>query len=180
MKDKWWLFLFVALVLLLTSWSVACSSSNDEVSTEKKLTQQLWEALMDYNCEIAVAEQIYKETGNRASELLGSGEITTREFSKRIYQATLIHAHTIKFIDSKPRYALLNTFMWHKTHEGKPPALAHCIPEFESDRERVEVKYEQYLEDYIAGHLIVVEEFSQVLIEKADELGIELTYIPKL
>lgn len=176
MKARCLILSLICLLLLISS----CRSTYETIKAESELTQRLWQSLMDYNFELAVAEQIHKETLNRASDLLTAGEINTRELRARNYQAILIYANTIKFLDAKPRYDELNIFMWHGIGDGKPPTLAHSIPELESDREQAEVRYQEYLEGYIAGHLVVIEEFSQYLKKKAQELGIELSYEPTL
>jgi hypothetical protein len=178
MRLKAYLLILALICLLLVSF--ACATTDDNIKAERELTQRLWQSLMDYNFELATAEQIYKETLNHASDLLTAGEINTRELRGREYQATLIYANTIKFLDSKPRYTELNIWLWRGIGDGKPPELAHSMPEFEVDKEQAEIQYEQYLQDYIESHLSVVDEFCEYLKAKADELNLELTYEPTL
>lgn len=181
-KPKCYSILLLGLVLLLASLVVGCASStnspsNDELSIKRELTQKLWQSLMDYNFELAGVEAIRNESLDQIDSALTDGDISTLKYRKRAYEIILIEANTIKYIDRKPEYALLHTFMWE---DGKAPTLAWGIPELEDDPERREFEFQDYLENYIMYHYIVVEEFSQILIERANELGIELSYEPKL
>lgn len=179
-ESRCYLTLLVVTVLLLASSVLSCdsstnSSSNDELSIKSELTQELWQSLMDYNLELAGVEQIRKESLDQIDEALKAGDISTLKFRKRAYEIILIEANTIKYIDRKPEYALLHTFMWEG---GKAPGLAWSIPELERDSEKREAEFEDYLQIYIVRHYDVVEDFSQILRQRADELGIDLTYTP--
>jgi len=173
-------FLLIISIFLLVVVIVSCASSKnavDELQAKRELTQELWQALMDYNFELAGAEAISKESYNQIDKALTDGTINTVKFRKRAYQIALIEANTIKFIDSKPQYILLHQFMWD---EHKAPSLAWATPELENDSERRETEFEQYLQGYIARHYDTVDTFCQFLKEQAKELDIELNYTPKL
>ena len=145
------------------------------MSIKKELTQELWQSLIDYLGELAVVDAITDESLDDIYNALKDGNITTLKFRKRLNEITLIQANTIKYIDRKPEYLLLHTFMWE---DGKAPTLAWCIPELESDPERSEFLFQDYLEGYIVHHDTVIDEFLQILRERANELGIELSHDP--
>jgi|GEM_PF-1637427 len=173
-------FLLIISIFLLVVVSVSCASSKnavDELQAKRELTQELWQALMDYNLELAGVEAIRQESYDQINKALTEGTIDTIKFRKRAYQITLIEANTIKFIDSKPQYVLLHQLMWD---ERKAPSLAWATPELESDSEGREAEFEQYLQGYIARHYDTVDTFCQFLKKQAKELDIELNYTPKL
>lgn len=133
-KAKFVHVVFVMSIILLLCSTVTCStSSSSEKTTEMKLIDELWDALISYNTELAVAEQIMKDSMNEVEQGVRDGKVTMVEFRKRIFQIILIHANTIKFLDNKPEYGLLNSFMWGE--EGVP-RLAWAIPEEQEDREK--------------------------------------------
>ena len=163
------------------SSTIACdfspkSGSNDELRIKRELTQELWQSLMDYNSELACAEAISKESRDQVNRALEDGRINILIFRKWSYQITFIEANTMRFIDSKPQYNQLHQFVWD---EHKAPSLAWATSELESDNERREAEFEQYLQGYIAHHHNAVDRFCQTLRESAKELDIELTYTSK-
>jgi len=131
--------------------------------------QELWQSLAQYVCELELAETIAKNKMNREAERLGEGHITTLEFRKRTYYAIVIQAHTIEYIDNKPDYAILNTFLWFSREDKKPPRLAWCIPELAADSEKREWQCEEYFTNYIQMHYWAIDEFKKTLREYESE-----------
>jgi len=178
MKTELRSFLLMASALLLACTAVGCGAStiDEELRIKRELTQELWQSLMDYNFELAGVEAIRNESIAQVSDALKSGTISTLKYRKRIYQIHLIEANTIRYIDNKPQYALLHSFMWE---EGEPPKLAWSIPELEKDSERREEEFQDYLQAYIIRHYDIVEEFFEFLKRQAEELNIDLDYMPE-
>lgn len=172
-KSKGFALLFIALTLSFTTSPIGCSPSTASTE-EQRLTQDLYACLIDYTIELAQAEQIWKDSLARASEALKAGGITTAKFRQQAYEINLIYANTVKYIDSRPEYSILLSIMW----DGAPPDLAWPLPEFSYDDPVGEMRAEEYIGVYIGFHAVTTEEFLKLLMNRADEQGIELTYTP--
>jgi len=146
------LMLMVSAAILGISL-VGCSNTPTENGSEE--VTEFADAFLSYALEVKLADEIATERLNKASDLLGKGEINTFEFRKRCYQVTLIHAYTLDYIDKKPQYEILWPFLYDK---DEPPNLGWCIPELEQDAEAREAQYESYLRDYIGFHTYALSE----------------------
>ena len=153
MRSKWCLFLLLVLTLILINSMLGCKSTSSE--SEADQAKEFADAFISYASEVKLAEEIANERLNKATGLLESGEINTIEFRKRCYQATLIHAYTLEYIDRKPQYEMLFPFLFG---EEQPPSLGWCIPELERDPEAIEAQYESYMQDYIDYHYFALSE----------------------
>ena len=175
-KSKWYALLSIGLVLLLASLFIGCSPSTT-LTEEQRVTHELYGYLMDYNIELAQAEQIWSDSLERLSEAVKAGDMTMRRFRQQVYEINLIYANTVRYIDSKPCYFILHIFMWD---DGAPPDLAWPLPEFSYDDAIGEMRADEYIRAYIGLHVITIEAFLKFLKARADEQGVELTYTPKL
>ena len=154
------------------------SSASDELQVKREVTQELWQELTNYKLELVAAEAIREESFSQIEKALkdeGFSMSSALQHRKRAYQIVLIEANTMKFIDSKPEYAMLHTLMWES---GRAPTLAWATPELETDSDRREAEFEQYLQGYIDHHWYTVESFTEILRARAAELDIELHYTP--
>jgi len=143
--------LLAVLLVLMPLHSFGCSSSPSPDS-ETNQAKDFADAFIAYAEEVMLAHNLAIERLNKASDLLGNGEINTIEFRKRCYQTTLIHAYTLDYIDRKPRYEVLFLFLYT---QDKAPSIGWCIPE---DTEGAEARYESQLQDYIDYHYFAVSE----------------------
>lgn len=151
---------------------IGCGSSESLVASNDKAenaVEELWQSLAQYVYELELAETIAKNKMNREAERLQAGDINTLEFRKRVYYITAIQAHTFEYIDSKPDYAILNTFLWFSREDKKPPKLAWCIPELSADSEKREWQCEEYFTNYIQMHYWAIDEFKKTLGEYESE-----------
>jgi len=136
--------------------SIADSFSSEY--TYEPLTPSVAALLVDYQGELQQAAEIAVESMNQAADALRdpASDVDMVTYRKRIYEITLIHANTIKTIDSRPKYAELHSELWD---EGVPPILAWSIPEDEYE----EIQYEEYLNGYISFHDWVVDKLARRL-----------------
>ena len=137
-------FLLIGLLLAFICSTVSCSQSDKHFA--------------EYQVELQQASEIAIESMNQISDALRDPEsdVNMVTFGKRLFEITLIHANTLKYIDSRPKYAELHSELWD---DGVPPNLAWTIPEDEYE----EIQYEGYLNDYISFHDWVVEKLARRL-----------------
>lgn len=169
--------LLIALVLILAISTASCGSRSEkatetEQSDDIELIKEMAVWLREYTLELKHAEAIRNKSLEQASNALREGGITTYKYRKRVYQIELIEANTIEFIDSKPIYNRLHNFMW--TKDGKAPKLAWSVPEAESDPEKCEAQFEEYLQDYVFLHTDTVERLTDFLLKEAEKFGIKV------
>ena len=163
----------IGLVCLIFIFFVGCASatppSPSNPDDTEDAVEELWQSLAQYVYELEIAETIAKDKMNQEAERLEAGDINTLEFGKRVYYVIAIQAHTFEYIDSKPDYATLNTFLWFSREDKKPPKLAWCIPELAADSEKREWQCEEYFTDYIQLHYWAIDEFKKTLREYEHE-----------
>ncbi|MBC8470817.1 MAG: hypothetical protein H8D56_15200 [Planctomycetes bacterium] len=177
MRLRQFSFLLIALVLILALSTPSCGSRSEtstktEQSDDIELIKEMAFLLREYTLELKHAEAISNKSLEQVYNALSEGDITTYKYRKRIYQIELIEANTIAFIDSKPIYNRLHNFMW--TEDGKAPSLAWSVPEAESDPEKREAQFEEYLQGYIFLHTDTVERLTDFLVNEAEKLGIDI------
>ena len=141
MKTKWYPLLIGLTLLLATSLAGCAPAANEE-----NVLEEFYTSMDKYIGEFLLAEEIAVDSLNQQMELVRDGKITTLELRKRAYLIHLIHAHTLKYINSKPEYAILQGVLWDK-NDGEAPNLGWYIPELANDKERAEYEYEEYYED---------------------------------
>ena len=165
MKSKWRLLLVISLALLLASSFLSCASP---APNEENVLEEFYTSMDKYIGEFLLAEEIAVDSLNQQAELLTSGKLSTLEFGKRVYLIHLIHANTLKYINSKPEYAILQGVLWD-INDGEAPKLGWYIPELANDKERAEYEYEQYLVDYVLLYELAIDRVVQRFTESESE-----------
>jgi hypothetical protein len=152
----------MVLVLLLGGSIMSCSQPQETI---RKQAMEVSELLLQYYDELVLASTIKQQSISEVDKALHDPDsgMNLGKARKCLYEINLIEANTIKYIDSKPEYAILHKFLWK---DGTPPKLGRHMPDLEEGQEEA---FQSYLDVYISAHYKVVDEFGEFLRKQLDE-----------